>query len=277
MGRARDWVVGVVSLAVVGSLIAGGVWAYYSVKGEPLPLQPSCTASVGEYSATIDLEQARNAGIIAGVSVKRKLVPRAATIALATAYQESGIRNLDYGHADSLGLFQQRPSQGWGTEEQVQDPWYSSKKFYEALVKVPDWQNSDINDTAQAVQRSGVPDGYRKHESNARALASALTGETPASFTCSYDAAAPNIAGMEKYLEDTYGKRISVSEIENGLSVKADTLTHAWSVAEVAIAAGAGYGLISAELGLSVWQAGRAATWTGEFPKDNTAVDLLFA
>ena len=71
----------------------------------------------------LDLDQAHFASIIVGLSVRRKLPPRAATIAMATAYQETGIRNLDYGDRDSVGLFQQRPSQGWGTAKQLKDPY----------------------------------------------------------------------------------------------------------------------------------------------------------
>ena len=100
----------------------------------------------------ISLEQAHYASIIAGLSVKRGLPPRAASIALATAYQESDIRNLDYGDRDSVGLFQQRPSQGWGTEKQLMDPYYATGEFYDALVKIKNWRTRDINDVAQAVQ-----------------------------------------------------------------------------------------------------------------------------
>ena len=69
-----------------------------------------------------DLDQAHYASIIVGLSVRRGLPARAASIAMATVYQETGIRNLDYGDRDSVGLFQQRPSQGWGTEKQLMDP-----------------------------------------------------------------------------------------------------------------------------------------------------------
>ncbi len=104
------------------------------------------------------------------------LPARAVTIAMATAYQESGIRNLDYGHADSIGLFQQRPSKGWGTVKQIMDPLYSAGQFYTALVKVKGWRSGDINDVAQAVQRSGHPNAYRKHVSKAILLSTSLTG-----------------------------------------------------------------------------------------------------
>ena len=83
-----------------------------------------------------DLEQSGNAALIAAVAVQRGLPARAATIALATAYQESDLRNLEYGDRDSLGLFQQRPSQGWGTREEILDPHYAAGAFYDALVQV---------------------------------------------------------------------------------------------------------------------------------------------
>ena len=123
----------------------------------------------------LDPAQARNAAIIAGVAGRRGLPTQAVTIALATAYQESGIRNLDYGDRDSLGLFQQRPSQGWGTAAQVQDAYYSSNAFYAAMVQVKNWQTMDVGDVAQAVQRSGFPDAYDKHVTNAGVLANALS------------------------------------------------------------------------------------------------------
>jgi hypothetical protein len=107
------------------------------------------------------------------------------TIALATAMQESKLRNLDYGDRDSLGLFQQRPSQGWGTPEQIMDPVYAAGKFYSELVKVTGFEDMPITEAAQAVQRSAYPDAYAKHEAAARSFASSLTGHSPAALTCS--------------------------------------------------------------------------------------------
>ncbi|NDU79159.1 hypothetical protein GWI34_42250, partial [Actinomadura sp. DSM 109109] len=116
--------------------------------------------------------------------IRRGLPTRAAAIALTTAMQESKLRNIDYGDRDSLGLFQQRPSQGWGTAKQIMDPWYSSGKFYGELVKFSNWKTVSINDAAQQVQRSGYPEAYRKHEPLAKAWASALTGHSPSALTC---------------------------------------------------------------------------------------------
>ncbi|MFE6624305.1 heavy metal transporter [Streptomyces sp. NPDC057740] len=129
-------------------------------------------------------EQAVNAATIAAVGTGRGLPERAVTIALATALQESGLRNISHGDRDSLGLFQQRPSQGWGTEKQIQDPIYSAGIFYEHLVKVRGYTELPLTVAAQRVQRSGFPEAYAKHEPDATLLAAALTGRSAATLTC---------------------------------------------------------------------------------------------
>jgi peptidoglycan DL-endopeptidase CwlO len=111
------------------------------------------------------------------------LPARAWVIALATAQQESGLRNLDHGDRDSLGLFQQRPSQGWGTPAQIMNPAYAATKFYEHLVQVPNWQTIPLTDAAQAVQRSAFPNAYAKWEPMAQALVEALVQALPGTGT----------------------------------------------------------------------------------------------
>ncbi|WGW10561.1 hypothetical protein LWF01_10465 [Saxibacter everestensis] len=145
---------------------------------------PKCTATVKETSYDLSPEQAGNAAIISAVAVGRGLPARAVTIALATAEQESKLINVDYGHADSLGLFQQRPSQDWGSEEEVQDPLYATNKFYDALVKVKNYRSLPITVAAQKVQRSAYPEAYAQHEDMARNFASGLTGNTPGGINC---------------------------------------------------------------------------------------------
>ena len=83
-----------------------------------------------------------------------------------------------------MGLFQQRPSQGWGTVEQILDPVYSTNAFYDGLVEVEGYEAMEITVAAQAVQRSAYPDAYADHEADGRALASALTGNHEAAFWC---------------------------------------------------------------------------------------------
>jgi|SRR6266496_1980320 len=191
----------VVALSAIGalSLVIGAAIAWVGNKGIPqlLPPQEQCEATVNGETVVLDLEQAESAAIIAGVAVRRGLPARAATIALATAYQESGLRNLKHGDRDSLGLFQQRPSQGWGTEAQVRDPHYAAGKFYDALVKVPNYQQLAITVAADRVQRSAFPNAYADHEADARVLASALTGQSKSSFSCTVNTAsvAPETMG----------------------------------------------------------------------------------
>jgi hypothetical protein len=150
----------------------------------PLPDPEACRVQAG--GATVDLttEQAENATTITAIAVRRGLPARAASIALATAYQESKLSNLDHGDRDSVGLFQQRPSQGWGTAEQIQQPVYSINKFYDALQKVDGYQTMRITEAAQEVQRSGFPEAYQDHAADGRALASALIGYSPGGFSC---------------------------------------------------------------------------------------------
>lgn len=143
-----------------------------------------CVAEVDKTRAQIDIEQARWTTLMAAISQRRGLPPRATTIAIATAFQESKIHNLDYGDRDSVGLFQQRPSQGWGTREQILDPRYSIGKFYDGLVKVRGYSSMSITEAAQRVQRSAYPGAYAQHEDYARALASSLRGYSPAAFHC---------------------------------------------------------------------------------------------
>ncbi|MGW7540011.1 C40 family peptidase [Streptomyces sp. NPDC054770] len=119
-------------------------------------------------------EQIPNAETIQATGVAMKVPARGQIVALATALQESGLRNLDYGDRDSLGLFQQRPSQGWGTPTEVRDPVHASTKFYEGLLKVKGWQSMTITQAAQAVQKSGYRDAYAKWEPLATALQKAI-------------------------------------------------------------------------------------------------------
>lgn len=119
-------------------------------------------------------EQIPNAKTIQATGVAMEVPARGQIVALATAMQESGLRNLGYGDRDSLGLFQQRPSQGWGTAAQVLDPVYASTRFYEALLKVSGWQSMTVDQAAQAVQKSGYPEAYAKWEPLATALQKAI-------------------------------------------------------------------------------------------------------
>ncbi|MEU0281418.1 hypothetical protein [Streptomyces sp. NPDC006195] len=174
------------ALVVLLTLAAYVVVQYVSGGGGPPRCLVRASDASGGDSPTYEMtpEQAENAATISAVGTTRGLPERAVTIALATALQESALRNLNHGDRDSLGLFQQRPSTGWGTEAQIQDPVYSAGEFYDHLVKVPGYSRLPLTEAAQRVQRSGFPQAYAKHEPDATLLAAALTGRSAATLTC---------------------------------------------------------------------------------------------
>jgi hypothetical protein len=169
-------------LAVVLAVVAL-VAVSLDTDGEDVPVATAqCTLPATGIRLTG--EQIGNARTIAQVGYERGLPERAVVIALATAMQESRLRNLDHGDRDSLGLFQQRPSQGWGTPEQVQDPVYAAGRFYDHLVQIPDWQTGELTLVADAVQRSAFPFAYGKWSALAAELTSSLGPTAAAEFPC---------------------------------------------------------------------------------------------
>ena len=175
---------GLLLVGLLALVLVAGVAVLVDRGIGPLPDPEGCQVRAGGTVWDLTTEQARNATTITAVAVRRGLPARAASIALATAYQESALRNLDGGDRDSVGLFQQRPSQGWGTVAQIRQPVYAANRFYDELVKVDGYQTMRITEAAQKVQRSGFPEAYQDHAADGRALASALTGYTPAGFSC---------------------------------------------------------------------------------------------
>jgi hypothetical protein len=267
------------AITLAAALVAGGVMLWSGYTKVPLPIEDRCEASAGGQVAVVDPEQAHNAAIIAGMSIQRGLKPRAASIALTTAFQESGIRNLNYGHADSIGLFQQRPSKGWGTVDQIMDPWYSTRSFYRVMERIKNWETKDINNVAQAVQRSAYPDAYRKHVERARTLASSLTGETPASLSCVISSpAAANPDGMKTFLTKTLGNKVTIATTATGLKVTTTKTQDAWAVAGLAVASTGNYGLASVAIGSYTWTHSTTglAAWVGT-PSETTEVNLVFS
>ena len=126
----------------------------------------------------IGASQMANATTIVGQALGKHMGLRAAVIAVATAMQESGLENINYGDRDSLGLFQQRPSMGWGTAKQITTPSYAADAFLNALAQHqkadPGWAGQPLWATAQAVQNSGFPYAYAKWERQAAQLVTAI-------------------------------------------------------------------------------------------------------
>ena len=265
---------GLVSLLVL-ALVAAGSWfgfrfLYASV------VNPTCTIRAAGITETFDPDQTANAALIAAVSVKRELPPRAATIALTTAYQESKIRNLRYGDRDSLGLFQQRPSQGWGTEKQILDMVYSTNRFYDALLKFKGYETADITTIAQRVQRSGFPEAYRDHEGQGRVLASTLTGHSPAGLTCKLGEATRSVSS--KQVADDLADQLGVTNVkraDGSLTVTTADVTTAWAVAHWAVARAEQYGATQVAIGERVWNRGDSdAGWSEGADSTTVTVDL---
>jgi murein DD-endopeptidase MepM/ murein hydrolase activator NlpD len=141
---------------------------------------PGGVGPIGRWSAG----QVGNAAIIVTVGLRRGVPPRGWVIAVATAMQESSLINIWGGDRDSVGLFQQRPSQGWGTPGQLHDPGYAAGRFYDKLLTVDGWQAMPLAEAAQKVQRSAYPDAYGRWKPDATRIVAALTGVSAGAGVC---------------------------------------------------------------------------------------------
>lgn len=286
--KRRNGVGLLVSLLLVAALIVGGgFWAVSAFKAAFEPrLSVGCTATVADASYSLALDQSQNAALISAIAVQRGMPARAASIALATGMQESKLRNIPYGDLDSVGLFQQRPSQEWGTVEQIMDPVYSANAFYDVLAQVPHYADLPINDAAQIVQRSGFPEAYAQHEPLARAFASALTGQTPAALNCTL---APATAGSPPETviaaaETAAGPlQSSSTTAERGTSVQlAVPGTHGWLLAHWALANAEQFGIVQVSHDGQQWdrslnKGGHNVGWQAGGASGTAQVDILLA
>ena len=231
-----------------------------SWKSATRPFRPAaCQATAAGTTFQVTPEQMTNAATIAGIAVKRHLPARAATIALATARQESKFINVSYGDRDSLGLFQQRPSQGWGTAAQVSDPVYATNAFYDALVKVHGYQSMEITKVAQKVQRSAYPEAYADHEPEGRVLASALTGHSTAALTCRLDGSfrPGGASGLARYEKALPHEEAAVTPVRlagvSGVRLPVSDPTLAWSLAQWSVGSAQRFGVARVYVDGRVW------------------------
>ncbi len=269
----------IVVLLLALGLVGGIVWLRANEYIQPTPFESRCRFDAGGNSTVLDLEQAHYAGIIVGRAVAKGMPPRAGSIAMATAYQESGIRNLDYGDRDSVGLFQQRPSQGWGTQAEILDPYHATDAFYAALVKVDGWETADITTVAQSVQKSGHPEAYRKHEQNARVIASVLSGQTAAGVTCGYSTpSAADASGLAASLRASLGVTAKVSADGSTLTATASSTDLAWAIGAHAVVNASSTGVSSVRVGDQEWRwaAGQLPAWTTVTSADTRTVTVTF-
>jgi murein DD-endopeptidase MepM/ murein hydrolase activator NlpD len=162
-----------------------------SQRAVDMQLASSCTINTSDLTVDeLDDEQLKNAGVIVAVGKDLGVPPRGLSIALAAAFQESTLRNLDHGDRDSLGLFQQRPSAGWGQPDQLTDPQYAARAFFggpksplkgRGLLHVKGWEQMPLWEAAQRVQRSAFPTAYARWEGLAAEI---VTGTADEASTC---------------------------------------------------------------------------------------------
>jgi len=171
----------VLLLAVVA--LAGGV--YIVVRHVPAILGESgCTAGSGHAAVALDPVQAQIAATIAGVAYHQRMPSRAVTVAYAAAMQETHLHDPNYGDLDSVGVFQQRTSQGWGPASKLINPVYASTRFFRALAQVSGYQRMPVYQAAQAVQHSADGYAYAQYETLAGHLTPAFTGAAPRAVWC---------------------------------------------------------------------------------------------
>jgi hypothetical protein len=265
--RLRGWTV--IGLVVALAATVGG-WAWWNGTLGPLTVREHCTAIANGSTTELDPEQAGNAATIAGIANRRGLPARAASIGIATAIQESKLRNISYGDRDSLGLFQQRPSQGWGTSAQVTDPVYATNSFFDVLSEIEGFQNLPITEVAQKVQRSAFPDAYADHEPEARIIASALSGYSRAGFTCvlrpaqdtaqqpASDGLTRRALAVRTAAGEETGYRGAVAADATGrqlrFTIPEETLNRAgWSLGQWAVARAQGLSITAVQVGNRQW------------------------
>ena len=253
--RRRRWIGRLLLLVIIAMVGAAGYYGYANFKtnfGDP-----SCRAVALGQEVMFSPEQTANAATITAIALKRGLPARAATIANATAIQESKLRNLKFGDRDSLGLFQQRPSQGWGSAAQILDPVYATNKFYDALVKVDGYQTMEITKVAQAVQRSASPEAYASHEQEGRILASTLAGQSPGGIGCRLNEATLSTPAATVAAHLT--AELGVPAIVEGASVRATGRSEqeAWATGSWAVAHAEADGITSVTVGNRTWTRAR--------------------
>ena len=276
-------------IAAVLAVLAYGAYTVYQRFVVQVLTIPGCQAGFGDNAVALDFGQAADAATIAGVAVRNHLPSRALTIAYATAWQESKLENLTYGDRDSVGIFQQRPSQGWGSTAELEDPVYATQAFLNKLVQVPAYQTIPVYQAAQDVQASADGYAYQQYATTGQLMAADYT-TAPHAVTCWYSpdaqAAAQNVSprlnltGAAKELDHVFGTPGDAGSALTGVtrlsSETADQVVPVagagWTVADWLVANASSYGITqvsydgyqwTASLTETSWQADPAASVSG--------------
>ena len=252
-------------VAVVMALIAGvGIYVAINRFGHELdiPILRGCEVRTDTGSVRLNEEQMANAATIAAVGLTRGLPDRAVVVALATAMQESELTNIAGGDRDSVGLFQQRPSQGWGTVDQILDQRYAASAFYNQLVKVRGWEDMRVTDAAQLVQRSAFPEAYQAWADEAQVLGDALVGTASGAVTCT-PGGEPTLRGAAATEALGAGLRADWGDVgtvsDGGVVLLADEARTGWQYAHWLVAHSTGRSVSRVRFGDQVWTADSGA------------------
>jgi hypothetical protein len=276
----RKWAVLAGFLAFV--VLAGlGVVAVVRMLGNVPELLPSgyaCKVGVpaGAEEVELDAPQLANAATIAAVGIRRGVPRQGIVVALATAWQESKLENLAGGDRDSIGLFQQRPSQGWGNADDIADPRYAAARFFNALVRVKGWETMRTTDAAQAVQRSAHPEAYEKWAGKSVVLATALTGEAGGSVGCTIPGK-PESTGAVAAQSLVEGLRLDWGEKTGtldaaGVSVTVKNEQSGWQYAHWLVAHAAERGVARVTFGGKRWDSDSGEWAAGDDTATGTVV-----
>ncbi|GHC76787.1 hypothetical protein GCM10007079_13440 [Nocardiopsis terrae] len=254
---------------VCGLFVAGGY--YVLTTFEPLDTQeepePGCRLGLADGRYEMEVAQAVNAATVGGVAFSRDLPEEAVTVAYATVWQESTFYNVEYGDLDSLGLFQQRPSQEWGEPDEILDPVFASRSFYDKLSEVNGWEGLPVYEAAQHVQRSAHGFAYDQHEELSADMAEVFTGRAGPSMTCWFDAESveemrasdTDVAGAQEEMARVFGTdpaQLPVDpESNSGSGSVGRTGDLGWAMALWAVAHAEEYGITSVTYEDQRWQA----------------------
>lgn len=204
------------------------------LEGSGCEVQGSGEAGGDGQVITLAPSQASIAATIAGVAQREALPARAVTVAYAAALQESKLQNLTYGDRDSVGIFQQRPSEGWGKRSQIENPVYATSRFFGALTKVAGYQRLPVYQAAQAVQHSADGTAYQQYQLMAAHMARAFTGEVPHAVSCWYTqkiSGKARLGAARAGLTLAFGAQSARVTPDPGLSVQVGSARRGWAVA----------------------------------------------
>jgi hypothetical protein len=265
----REWFLALVIVAVVvGAAGYAGLTALRHALTTPVTYSAGCQAGTGYNAVSLQTSQAQIAATIAAVAENKQLPAKALTVAYATALQESKLTNLSYGDRDSVGVFQQRPSQGWGTTAQLENPVYATTAFFDALVKISGYTKLSVATAAQDVQRSADGSAYAYYADEAAVLTSAFEGRGVTCWKGTGDATVKlNLHGAAVGLDAAFGTPGTSSVLDSigrARSGKEDIIVaragSKGTVASWLVANAATYGITRVSYGGYTWTEGTGST-----------------